>query len=311
MDIYEGVYRYTDYNGKQRIVPIERVYWIRQLQRGDHIALLRYAGLYWHHAIVEDVDTQNGEIHVIAYTKRDNSSHGRRQGKLKVQRKKHNLHDDPVYLIKHEECLPAETVVDTARFCLDEGGYDLLTNNCEHFALWCKTEISSSEQVKSLKERFTKAVSFGGQAIMDAGTHYTTREVFTHTASKAGEEIVTKGTRVTTKGFVTQTTTQTGSEAGGSLLGGVICAAAIEGASIMYDIYCAGEEMRKGKLSKDEFDRAVGKRIVGGVGSVAGTTAGAAIGQVLIPVPILGGFIGGGVGGLFGRFLGDTVADSA
>ena len=454
MDIYVGVYRYTAYNGKQRIVPIERVHWLGQLQRGDHIALLRYK-LYWHHAIVEDVDTQNGEIHVIAYTKRDNSSHGKRRGKVKVRRKKHNLHDDTVYLIQHKECLPAETVVDTAQFYLDEGGYNLLTNNCEHFALLCKTNVSSSEQVKVLKERFkkelmktelctarktgvrvaskkvvTQAVSNGGQAIVDTGTRHTTkaivdtgtrhttkaivdtgtrhttkaivdtgthhttraivdtgtrhttkaivdtgtrhttkaivdtgtrhttkaivdtgtrhttraivktgthhttraivktgthhatraivktgtlhttRKVFTHTASKAGEEIVTKGTRVATKEFVTQTTTQTGSEAVGSLLGGAACAAVFEGASVMYDIHCAGEEMRKGNLSKQEFDRTVEKRIVGGIGSVAGTTAGAAIGQVLIPVPIVGAFIGGLAGGILGRLFGDSFADS-
>ena len=52
------------------------------------------------------------------------------------------------------------------------------------------------------------------------------------------------------------------------------------------------------------------KRVVGGIGSVAGTTAGAAIGQVLIPVPIVGGVVGGVVGGLLGRYLVDAALSS-
>ena len=31
---------------------------------------------------------------------------------------------------------------------LGERNYNLITNNCEHFALWCRTGISSSSQVR-------------------------------------------------------------------------------------------------------------------------------------------------------------------
>ena len=43
---------------------------------------------------------------------------------------------------------PAETVA-RARSRLGQRGYNLLLNNCEHFAIWCKTGLEKSEQVDS------------------------------------------------------------------------------------------------------------------------------------------------------------------
>ena len=42
---------------------------------------------------------------------------------------------------------PEETV-QRARNCIGKKGYDLLCHNCEHFAIWCKTGLEKSEQVK-------------------------------------------------------------------------------------------------------------------------------------------------------------------
>lgn len=44
---------------------------------------------------------------------------------------------------------PAETVA-RARSRIGETSYNLLTNNCEHFAIWCKTGVSESMQVNSM-----------------------------------------------------------------------------------------------------------------------------------------------------------------
>ena len=35
---------------------------------------------------------------------------------------------------------------------LGERNYNLITNNCEHFAIWCRTGISSSSQVKEAEK---------------------------------------------------------------------------------------------------------------------------------------------------------------
>lgn len=45
-----------------------------------------------------------------------------------------------------------EATVERARARLGENAYSLLCNNCEHFAIWCKTDISESHQVQDLLE---------------------------------------------------------------------------------------------------------------------------------------------------------------
>lgn len=44
---------------------------------------------------------------------------------------------------------PEETIK-RAKSRLGENNYNVATNNCEHFAIWCKTGISKSEQVKNI-----------------------------------------------------------------------------------------------------------------------------------------------------------------
>ena len=46
---------------------------------------------------------------------------------------------------------PAETVA-RARSKLGERSYNLIFNNCEHFAIWCKTGVHESHQVSQLLE---------------------------------------------------------------------------------------------------------------------------------------------------------------
>lgn len=41
-----------------------------------------------------------------------------------------------------------EEVVERAQSRMGERNYNLLVNNCEHFAVWCKTGISDSKQVR-------------------------------------------------------------------------------------------------------------------------------------------------------------------
>lgn len=47
---------------------------------------------------------------------------------------------------------PRETVR-RAESRLGEASYNLLTDNCEHFAIWCKTGVSESYQVNAILER--------------------------------------------------------------------------------------------------------------------------------------------------------------
>lgn len=43
-----------------------------------------------------------------------------------------------------------EETVERARSKLGQHGYNVLTNNCEHFAVWCKTGEKESSQVRDL-----------------------------------------------------------------------------------------------------------------------------------------------------------------
>lgn len=58
---------------------------------------------------------------------------------------------------------PEETI-QRARSRLGEAKYNLVTNNCEHFAIWCKTGVSESHQVNDvLKAIFDQRISPTGR----------------------------------------------------------------------------------------------------------------------------------------------------
>ena len=159
MDTERGTYTYTDYDDQRRHVPIQRVSSLSQLQRGAHIARKGFYGFCWHHAIVEDVAAEDGIIKVIEYSSSikdvlQDVTSLRIPGKAKVRRGNNRLRDG-FYLIDHDIRQPAENVVEMALRRLGETQYHLSKNNCEHFALWCKIRISSSEQVKTM-ERILK-----------------------------------------------------------------------------------------------------------------------------------------------------------
>ena len=133
-------------------VPVKRAFSLDDIQRADHIRVER--GPYWHHFIVESVDKGSGEVNIIEYTNtatgfiQDNSGDPKNPGKAKVVRGKIKFDtNENLYVIKHTSCFDPETVISRAESKLGEREYNAFTNNCEHFALWCKTGVSSSEQI--------------------------------------------------------------------------------------------------------------------------------------------------------------------
>lgn len=107
---------------------------------GDQLYVIRpflqLDGVYEHHGI------DAGDGTVIHYSKRTEEATVRQtsieefaQGGL-IQRR------------EYATCHIADSAVQRARSRLGEQKYNLLFNNCEHFATWCKTGISSSRQVR-------------------------------------------------------------------------------------------------------------------------------------------------------------------
>lgn len=111
------------------------------MAKGDRIYVYRnfwqLDGLYQHHGI----DCGDGTVihyrkpsETIERTSLDTFSRG-----------------NPVYVVEYGDGFGfiADVVVARAESRLGEQKYNLLFNNCEHFASWCKTGISKSEQIEN------------------------------------------------------------------------------------------------------------------------------------------------------------------
>lgn len=55
-----------------------------------------------------------------------------------------------MYKVKQYNIYSPEETIERARERLGEAKYNLFFNNCEHFAIWCKTGISESNQIQGL-----------------------------------------------------------------------------------------------------------------------------------------------------------------
>ncbi|HAN75223.1 MAG TPA: NC domain-containing protein [Planktothrix sp. UBA8407] len=109
------------------------------MARGDQIYIFRefwnFEGLYEHHGI----DFGDGTVihyrkpsEIIERTSIETFSRG----------KKIHIRQYPIRYI-------ADTVLNRAQSRLGEKQYNLLFNNCEHFATWCVTGVSKSQQVEN------------------------------------------------------------------------------------------------------------------------------------------------------------------
>lgn len=59
------------------------------------------------------------------------------------------------FRLKDYHLYSGSETVQRARSKLGEGGYNLALNNCEHFAVWCKTGVKNSSQVNNILDVLT------------------------------------------------------------------------------------------------------------------------------------------------------------
>ena len=416
-------------HGRKYEVPRRRLHSLNELQIGDHISFHQMSGFYWHHAIVEGIHGETDEIDVIEYSNtakeflNANCSPPRNLRDIelaKVVRGRYNFQSEVVYLMLHEHCFDLATVVERARSKLGEKKYSPFINNCEHFAMWCKTGESSSDQVKKtadmMKGQFGKAtcgalaaaclgktatssqtvttgvrvvtknivsqtVTKMGKEAMKSGVTMTSNQVVGQTVSTVGKVTLRTGVRMASNGMIQSVSsagqefvktgvrmasngmTQSGSSAGqkfvksgiqtmtkevleetvstvgkgavktassvttttttkevltqsttksvsNSAALGVACGALFEGISTVYDISRAHEDMKKGNITREEFNKATGKRVMTGFGNFGGSSVGAVVGQAAIPIPLFGGLVGSVVGGLVGSLMANVAANA-
>ena len=108
------------------------------MAKGDHI-LVSY-GLYTHHGI------DLGDGTVVEWSKGQEYSKG--QPIIARVSFEEFSKGQAVTVVEYSHCDPPEIVVGRALSRIGETGYDLVFNNCEHFATWCKTGRAESVQVK-------------------------------------------------------------------------------------------------------------------------------------------------------------------
>ena len=107
------------------------------MARGDQIYAIRefltIEGVYQHHGI------DCGDGTVIHYRK-PSAIIDRTSIATMAQGSK-------IYVKQYQTCFIPEVVIRRAESRLGEQKYNLLFNNCEHFANWCKTGVNYSQQV--------------------------------------------------------------------------------------------------------------------------------------------------------------------
>ena len=128
---------------------VPEIWCFKSPKRGDHIRVCRRGGLYYHHGIyVSDRE-------VIHFTGDDDDS-------VLDWSKAHVIRTDlAVFLSGGEvevkeyndeefaDLYPVEGIVSYARACVGDDGYNLIFNNCEHFANACTLGKYRSRQVEN------------------------------------------------------------------------------------------------------------------------------------------------------------------
>ena len=122
----------------------------KRLYPGDVLAVSRWGNLYEHYGVY----IGGGRvIHFAAADDDFGEAQEIREASLAVFEK-----DSDYRIVAFPKTSPmkgyhlysARETVARAKSCLGEAGYELLGNNCEHFALWCKTGVKTSRQANAL-----------------------------------------------------------------------------------------------------------------------------------------------------------------
>ncbi|TVQ14314.1 MAG: hypothetical protein EA368_01350 [Leptolyngbya sp. DLM2.Bin27] len=153
------------------------------MAKGDQIYVLRdlagVPGLYQHHGIDCGDDTiihysKAKEIAEIARTSYAAFSWG-----------------SSVYPVRQSIIYSPDTVIERAASRLGERQYDLLQNNCEHFANWCTTGRSESRQLASFGLRLDQLNLPELRRLAEGDRHSTTPEQARANFQKALGDIAT------------------------------------------------------------------------------------------------------------------------
>lgn len=121
---------------------------IRRIKPGDILGVNR--GLYWHYGIYAG---KGSVIHYVAQKGDFGNYISVQKTSFKKFRKRSSCYVCrlPKSFTGTYQVFSPEETLERAESRLGETEYDLFSNNCEHFVLWCKTGYGESGQAEKLK----------------------------------------------------------------------------------------------------------------------------------------------------------------
>lgn len=283
-----------------------RPWQIHLLKKGDHVGWHRPVGVYWHHAIISDIDVQNCRIHVIHFAK----VRGRitiSKEWLDVRRQKGDFFRFD-YSKETNILNPPDAVLRRANARVGERGYNLVDKNCEHFATYCKTGKEDCAQVHWAKGKMRETAQTFAADVGKAGVKLTCSVI--RGATKQGYKGVVEGTAKVAGAEVLEKVGRASDWVGAAGI------AAIETAHCAYDIYQMNKSRKAGKITTTDFKKCTTQRVSEGVFgggasiglSIAGGQLGGFVGGFIGSViPVIGTVIGAAVGGFVGSVLGGAI----
>ena len=271
-----------------------RVNTLEILRKGDHIAWHQALG-YWHHAII--IDAEPGSLNVVHYN-------GPNINKGIIMEEWISIDQTQLlYRIDYKDCNHPDVVIQRARSRVGEHKYNLLTNNCEHFARWCKTGQHRSIQQESFQEALGrriktytakrtvegawKVVKVGGRSALRLVRSFSTRGPAA-AGQMAGQEMKLA------------TTSMLQSVASKWIVPGIIISSEV--IAVCRDISTAQDERKQGRISRHEFIQITIKRTSEGCGTLIGTAI-----PLVIPIPFVNTVVGSTLGSLVGQGAGAFV----
>lgn len=287
----------------------KRVENLKQLRYGDHIAWDREY-LVWHHAIVTAVDSAAGQITVIHNSGGIKDLPNGHIASVRVENFQVDCDVEFLYMFEYSEseCFAPDEVIERATQRLDEV-YDPLTNNCEHFARWCKTGVKYSIQRKDFDDRLKMGASGFAKVIEE----FLTTAVRFFGNSESIQDILgisTKDAIVDARLGVFTLTESTNVVRGlqlGAILMGIVLAIFAEIVFFCCKLYEAKKDADAKYMPTDVFQRCVFQLMSEGLVGLGGGL-GAAFGMSLVPYagPFLSP-VGYVLGNWVGRFLGALI----
>jgi len=285
-----------------------RIRSLDMIRAGDHIAWHQWLG-YWHHAIV--IEVQGSLINLINYN--GPSAH---KGEIVDEWRELDLAMEEVYRIDYHRdagTYDPKVVVERAKSRLGEHSYNLLTNNCEHFARWCVTGQHRSVQVQTFYEAILNRVKVAAKGRLSRSLIGLAGKGELKLAAAVGDRGLAFGQRLLKSGDNAAKGVVANTAAGGakSVSSGLLSRGLSAGFAVGYEVYSVIADIRQahrqrvdGAIDRNEFLKITIKRSCEGVGSLVGTA-------VTLAIPVANNVVGLTIGTIIGKAAGGMVGRNA